>query len=661
MRLKYIFLLFLFFLFCNSINAQNEVIDSLNILIKKDAEDTNKINHLRSLARAYAVIGELNTCALKCKEGIQLAEKLNYKLGLGRLYNRLGNCYTEQGNYSEALKILLQGLKIKKEINDKDGLCDNYLFLGNYFLYQSNLDEALNYFNLSLKTSQEIKKKSLASQAYSGQAVVYQAQGKNEEALKMHFECLKLIEKDSANIPTEYMQIGYTYWALGQKHEAEKYFLATRDFCIRRNDKHHESFALLNLSNLYMEMGKVKEAFDAINKVISKSKEIGSKELLRDGYYQLTYIDSVNGNYKAAFEHHKLFIAYRDSITNIESQKSIIEQQAKHEFEKKEELIKLEQTKKEAVAKSEKQKQQIILISVVIGLIFLILFSIFLYKRYKQAQQQKSIIEKQKHLIEEHQKETIDSITYAKRIQDAILPPIDLIKTKLPNSFVLFKPKDIVAGDFYWMESITLRNESDSVQEEIILIAAADCTGHGVPGAMVSVVCSNALNRAVKEFKLAETGAILDKVTDLVLETFEKSSTEVKDGMDISLLSINKTTKQVQWSGANNPLWYFENKELKEIKADKQPIGKSDHRKMFTTHTIDYKTNSTFYLFTDGYADQFGGPKGKKFKYKQFQETLSGILNKEPVEQSHELQIAFENWKGNLEQIDDVCVIGIQL
>lgn len=669
MRLKYIFLFTLLYVFCVPLIAQKKFVDSLNILIKKDAEDTNKVNHIRALARAYQVVGELKNCELTCKEGILLAEKLNYKIGVGRLYNRLGNCYTEQGNYSEALKTLLQGLKIKKEINDREGLCDNYLFLGNYFLYQSNLDEALNYFNLSLKTSQELNNKSLTSQAYSGQAVVYQAQGKNEEALKMHFECLKLIEKDSANIPIEYMQIGYTYWALGKNKEAEKYFLATRDFCVRKNDKHHESFALLNLSNLYMEMGKTQDAFVLINKVISKSKETGSKELLRDGYFQLAYIDSVKGDYKAAFEHHKLFIAYRDSITNIESEKSIIEQQAKHEYEKKEELIKLEQAKKEELAKSETQKQQIILFSVIAGLLILVVFSIFLYKRFKQTQQQKSIIEKQKHLIEEHQKETIDSITYAKRIQDAILPPIDLIKSKLPTSFVLFKPKDIVAGDFYWMESITLRNvsaehfsnESDSLDEEIILIAAADCTGHGVPGAMVSVVCSNALNRAVKEFKLLETGAILDKVTDLVLETFEKSSTEVKDGMDISLLSINKTTKQIQWSGANNPLWYFENTELKEIKADKQPIGKSDHRKAFTTHVIDYKTNSTFYLFTDGYADQFGGPKGKKFKYKQFQETLSNVLSKEPDEQSNELKIAFENWKGNLEQIDDVCVIGIRV
>ncbi len=287
----------------------------------------------------------------------------------------------------------------------------------------------------------------------------------------------------------------------------------------------------------------------------------------------------------------------------------------------------------------------------VLGIVFLAL----MYKRIKSAKREligkNKEIELQKRLIEEHQKETIDSITYAKRLQEAILPSEALIKEALPGTFVLYKPKDIVAGDFYWMEKIN----------DTILIAVADCTGHGVPGAMVSVVCSNALNRAVKEFHFSDTGAILDKVTDLVLETFEKSDAQVQDGMDISLLSINKVSRQIQWSGANNPLWYFDSKALKEITADKQPIGRSSRRRPFKTHLIEYEQGAIFYLFTDGYADQFGGPKGKKFKYKQFQETLSATLGKDPDAKQISLNSTFENWKGELEQVDDVCVIGIML
>ena len=160
-----------------------------------------------------------------------------------------------------------------------------------------------------------------------------------------------------------------------------------------------------------------------------------------------------------------------------------------------------------------------------------------------------------------------------------------------------------------------MHHVSDSTSE-YVFIAAADSTGHGVPGAMVSVVCSNALNRAVKEFNLVDTGSILDKTRELVLETFSKSSNDVKDGMDISLLCVDKSNDLVFWSGANNPLWYIENNEMKEIKANKQPIGKIDNPMPFTTHRIKVTSGMVFYLFTDGFADQFGGPNGKKFKYK---------------------------------------------
>jgi serine phosphatase RsbU (regulator of sigma subunit) len=264
---------------------------------------------------------------------------------------------------------------------------------------------------------------------------------------------------------------------------------------------------------------------------------------------------------------------------------------------------------------------------------------------------EKVAIDAQKIIIENAHKEITDSINYAKRLQHAIFPPTDFITTNFPESFILYKPKDIVAGDFYWAEKI----------EDLFFITAADCTGHGVPGAMVSVVCSIALNRTVNEFGVTDTGKILDKTRELVIDTFTKSNTEVKDGMDISLLCIDKQNQKIFWSGANNPLWYIHDNELKEIKADKQPIGKTDNPKPFTTHQLKYKENTTFYLFTDGLADQFGGPKGKKFKYKQFGELLIEINNKAMQEQSTIINEKFETWKNELEQVDDVCVIGIKI
>ena len=264
--------------------------------------------------------------------------------------------------------------------------------------------------------------------------------------------------------------------------------------------------------------------------------------------------------------------------------------------------------------------------------------------------EQKAEVESQKHLVEEKQKEIVDSINYAKRLQDAILARPEEIDRWFPENFLLYQPKDIVAGDFYFFE----------VTDSHIFYSAADCTGHGVPGAMVSIVCSNALSRCIKEFRLTDPGRILDKTRELVLETFSKSSSEVKDGMDISLMVVDKANKNVKWSGANNPLWYIINNVLHEIKPNKQPIGKTDNPLPFTTHEIPVIPGTIVYLFTDGFADQFGGPKGKKFKYKQLEESAMLFSSLRMKEQKEALWKKFLNWKGSLEQIDDVCLLGVK-
>lgn len=280
--------------------------------------------------------------------------------------------------------------------------------------------------------------------------------------------------------------------------------------------------------------------------------------------------------------------------------------------------------------------------------------------------------------IAEKNAQIIDSIKYAQRIQSAILPPDRLVTQKLSKSFILYLPKDIVAGDFYWMETVEFQ-DSD---EHLIIFAAADCTGHGVPGAMVSVVCHNALNRAVREYGLTEPATILDKVLEIVLQQFEKSEEEVKDGMDIALCSFNSGTNELQFAGAHNPLWVISSEEkdwenvvqiaaadleldagnyLYEIKPDKQPIGKYADPKPFTNHSLKLEEGDTIYIFSDGLPDQFGGPRGKKFKYKTFKQLLMTAFEKNMTDQKEMIHQRFEDWRGDLEQIDDVCVIGMRV
>ncbi len=287
----------------------------------------------------------------------------------------------------------------------------------------------------------------------------------------------------------------------------------------------------------------------------------------------------------------------------------------------------------------------------------------------KIADRTKEVVE-QKEIIEEVYHEIQDSIKYAKRLQQAILPSLADLETHLDDFFIFFKPKDVVSGDFYWFEQV----------DGLSFIAAADCTGHGVPGAMVSVVCSNALHQAVNEFGLRHPSAILDKTRELVIKTFAKSGENVKDGMDIALCVIDFNQKKVRYAGANNPLWIVrdnahiteeqrvhrstyqdESRSLIEFKASKQPVGLYENMSEFDEGEVKLHENDVLYLFTDGYADQFGGIKGKKLKYKPFKKILIDASDQSMADQRDSLESTFDNWKGSFEQVDDVCVIGVRM
>jgi ligand-binding sensor domain-containing protein len=271
----------------------------------------------------------------------------------------------------------------------------------------------------------------------------------------------------------------------------------------------------------------------------------------------------------------------------------------------------------------------------------------------EEVEQQKEVAEKRKQEVEAKNKEILDSITYAKRIQSAILPTPRLVRQYHRDSFILYMPKDIVAGDFYWMEPVNGK----------VYLAVCDCTGHGVPGAMVSVVCNTALNRSLNEFGLRDPGEIFNKTRELVIENFARSDHEVNDGMDASLCVFDPVHRSIQWAGANNGLWIFrsDEKQLEEIKPDKQPIGRSHMPKPFTTHQVQLAEGDTFYLFTDGFADQFGGPAGKKLTRAKFREFLLGIVHLDLEDQRQALLKFHLEYRGKLEQVDDICVVGVRV
>lgn len=603
----------------------------------------------------------------------EIAEKIYLKDNkyqqLWSVYNNMGFSYQNVSNLPKALECYLKSIDIaEKHLSDND-VAGTAMNIGTVYAEQNMLKEALSYFKMSANIYSKKKGWGYANNVNNvGQ--VYMMLNQMDSAKYYLNEAIDIWIKlnDVQGQAMTYHNLGNLYAAQKNFSEAEQHLQKSLDLSYNMGDSYGITINLGALSRLAIAMGNKEKGRKYLNESVNYALKNGQLGLLSENYKQLYTLYKSENNFKEALHYHEKYFETYDSIHSTENNKLLKEMQEKYESGKKQAEIdkqKLELSDKDLIL-SEQSRRSTLYIAIIIVALVVIVFVFYQFKQKQRSNQilllQKREVEKQKEIVEEKQKEIVDSITYAKRLQDAILPPSSLILHHLPQSFILFKPKDIVAGDFYWFEK----------KEDRLFIAAADCTGHGVPGALVSVVCSNALHRTVNEFGILETGEILDKTRDLVLETFSKSESEVKDGMDISLLCIDEKSKRIFWSGANNPLWYISpsgdgghrsggDTELHEIKPNKQSIGKTDKPLPFTTHEIDYKEGTSFYLFTDGFADQFGGPDGKKFKYKQFSKLLLENDHLSLEEQSLLINKTFNAWKGDLEQVDDICIIGVRL
>ncbi len=602
--------------------------------------------------------GDVMECLEYYNKSVPMFEASGNKEYLATAYNNIGFVYENQGDVERGMEFYFKSLKLREEMSDNRGIGESYNNIAYMYNVQGEVDKALETFQIALKYFEKANNNQGIGLIYNNLGDLYKQKGKYDEAISVlqKSSVIKAGLSDHKGLSSVYVNIGDVYERQKSYDSAKKYYdMALLEGQLAEN-KSRITGAFQNLASLALVTKDVTKAFEYAHKALSLSFEVGFPEKIRDSYSILSKIYVAKNDYKNAYESFKSYKEMSDSILSDATKQDAIKQQMKYSFDKREIEVKKEKEKSDFEHQSEVKRQNFVIYISVAVLLIVLVFSVFLYNRFRVTKKQKTIIEAQKHLVEEQKeivdeknKEITDSINYAKRIQQAILPPERIFQNTLTNSFVLFKPKDIVAGDFYWMEIVS----------DLIIFSAADCTGHGVPGAMVSVVCNNALNRSVREFGLTDPGKILDKTRELVIETFEKSDHEVRDGMDISLCAYHKKTKMMHWAGANNPLWVARKKEWMEMKPDKQPIGKYETLKPFTTNKIQLEEGDVFYIFTDGYADQFGGPKGKKFKYKPFQELLIENVSLSMPEQKQKLDKAFEDWKGNLEQVDDVCVIGV--
>jgi serine phosphatase RsbU (regulator of sigma subunit) len=615
----------------------------------------------RIVALVYRDMGENEKSLSLFKEALADAKKEKSKKSEANVLNDMAMVYYNSNRIDSALSYFIIATNIRQQIGDSAGLAVSSNNIGQ--IYKSLKDEkkAMEYFNRALEMFRGVGKEFQVALVLNNIGNIYDDVKNYKEALRYYLESLAILEKleKKKYIAQFKMNIGNTYKNLGQLEKAEQFLNESANMMEALGDKSGLCRVLGSIADFYFFVNKTEKAKAYNEKCIPLAIETGDMEILKNAYFSMSKCYERIGDYKLAHYYYLEQDAIQDSLAELTSQDLVKKMSMEYETEKKELQIKglqSEQALSKAEAGRQKTQKMLLLTGLVAALLVGILFLYGFVQKRKDNQVialQKEEVEKQKELLEERNKDITDSINYAKRIQHAILKSEEHVSQHLPPHFILFKPKDIVSGDFYWALE----------KQDHLYLAAADCTGHGVPGAFLTMLGASFLNEINANEKLLSTAEILDKLRDKMIKELGQTGAEGenKDGMDISFSRLNLKTKELQWSGANNPLYYIQNKQMKEIKGDKQPIGHYTDMKPFTNQELQLGPGDSFYLFTDGYADQFGGPQGKKFKYKQLQQLLLKNIHLSQEAQKQLLSNTFEMWRGGLEQVDDVCVIGVTL
>jgi serine phosphatase RsbU (regulator of sigma subunit) len=618
------------------------------------------------------------------QKGLFISRLVNNKFEEASSENEIGIQYHIKMKYDLALSQYLKAIKLYEASSDKNensaikAIASTYQNIGKIYHDQSRYQMALKYFFYAIENNKKVNNLKGLANLYNNVAIIYSTLNENLKSIPFHLQSLEIKKKydDSIGIASTYGGLAVVYFNLKQYDKAIEYNIKKIGIDERYENQHNLEYTYNNIGGCYFAINDYDKAKAYYQKGIELAKAHQNYYGLADLYFNQADLHEKTRDYKSAFEFNKLYTQSKDSLFRMESTEKLLELETQYETEKKELQIKNQSFEIESQEKQNQQKSLIILFGslALVGTGFFAAMAFINFKKAKKAnviiENQKMEVElkneevtHQKELVEEKQKEIIDSINYAKRIQQAVLTGEDVWKKVSKEHFILFKPKDIVSGDFYWAYN-TPNNRS--------VFALADCTGHGVPGGFMSMLGNSFLNEIVVENKIFKADEILNKLRSKIIQALEqKGGTQQKDGMDISLCVWNKLDNTLEFAGANNPLWLLknavsssgvENRELQEYKADKMPIGTYlENEVPFSSTTIQLQKGDIIFLSTDGYADQFGGPKGKKYKYKPLIDSLIKNSNLSMEEQKAALELAFNDWKHHHEQVDDVSLIGVRV
>lgn len=594
------------------------------------------------------------------------------------MQNNIAFVFKNTGDILNAIDYSYKSLKNYESIQNDEGISLLYNNLASIFQAQKDQAKALEFYRKSLNISKKNNDSESQFSALMNIGQVYYEINKQDSALMEWEKCIHILKTDTTIEETNefvlYSNIGALYRDLNKNKIAQEYYEKSFALYKKTEDIGNISLFLGAMGENLLLLNELARAEMIINLCMKYAIKSGYPHCIADAYNAMSKLYQNKGKYREALEYRSKAFMLKDSLMGVENQRAAIRSQYKYAYEKealkdsiahfKETEVKDLALQKQEVELESKRKTQYVLFS---GLAIVILFSGALFNRYRVTQKQKLIIEQkekitqeqnlvishQKHLVEEKHKEITDSINYAERIQRSFLATKELLNEHLAEYFVFFRPKDVVSGDFYW--AAQLNNGQFAV-------VAADSTGHGVPGAIMSILNISSLEKSIENY--CRTSDILNETRKIIIERLKKDGSPEggKDGMDCSLTCYDFVNLKLYYSAAFNPVWIVRDKQLIELKPDKMPVGKHDNDNVpFTEHEFELKKGDLVYTLTDGYADQFGGPKGKKFKYKPLQELLLSIAT-EPMEfQKQKLNEVFNTWKGNLEQVDDVCIIGVKI
>ncbi len=691
------FILFFILNISNSL-AQSKKIDSLNAVISSNKHDTIIGSALNDLTKFYINLGDTANYYLSIDKFGKLFEKSkNQKLGssyyllqatfeenihgdkvktlelfqrsydcsikandkttAGRRLSKIGKLFMDLGKFKEAIDILYKSIKLNEEIGNLVGVSYSYFGLGEVFRLQKNPKKALESYYRGYALAQQTQDKFALSASYNNIGMIYNMNEQTDSAL---FYFNKAVDFNTKNnnepgVASALERISTIYMRKNQHQKAIELLERVLKIKQKYGDKQQMAVTYINLAEAFLGLKKHAAASKNLELAIDISRQLNLVEFLEYCYKLEGIIYKAEGKYEKSAESLFKYIQLHDSLITMQTSRLASEQEGKFQSERKKkeiELLNKDKVIQEADLKKQKQFSYfVVLVAILLGLTVFVIFRGLKQKQKdnKALSEKNEIINKQKIVVEEKNKEITDSINYAKRIQYALLASDNFLKKYLAKHFVFFKPKDIVSGDFYWA---TTHNEK-------FYLAVCDSTGHGVPGAFMSLLNIGFLSEAINEKEITEPNLIFDHVRRRLVETI--SAEGQKDGFDGILICLDTNTKQISYAAANNAPVIVSNGVVIDGESNKMPVGYGEKNDPFDLYIAKGKPGDMLYLFTDGYQDQFGGPKGKKFMSKKLNELLVSVSREVPDQQRTILKTNLQEWKGELEQVDDVCVIGIKL